>query len=37
MMAKKATVMKVAGDKVLAADYAAAYVALRKSAASLSM
>uniref|UniRef100_L2GGC7 Anaphase-promoting complex subunit 5 n=1 Tax=Colletotrichum fructicola (strain Nara gc5) TaxID=1213859 RepID=L2GGC7_COLFN len=37
MMAKKATIMKVAGDKVLAADYAAAYVALRKSAASLSV
>ncbi|KAF9872188.1 anaphase-promoting complex protein [Colletotrichum karsti] len=36
MMAKKATIMKVAGDKVLAADYAAAYVALRKSAAALS-
>lgn len=31
MMAKKATIMKVAGDKVLAADYAAAYVALRRS------
>ncbi|KAL0937930.1 Anaphase-promoting complex subunit 5 [Colletotrichum truncatum] len=37
MMAKKATIMKVAGDKVLAADYAAAYVALRKSAAALSV
>ncbi|GKT95185.1 anaphase-promoting complex protein [Colletotrichum tofieldiae] len=37
MMAKKATIMKVAGDKVLAADYAAAYVALRKEAAALSI
>ncbi|KAK7442627.1 anaphase-promoting complex protein [Colletotrichum acutatum] len=37
MMAKKATVMKVAGDKVLAADYAAAYVALRKEAAALAI
>ncbi|OLN86126.1 Anaphase-promoting complex subunit 5 [Colletotrichum chlorophyti] len=37
MMAKKATIMKVAGDKVLAADYAAAYVALRKSAAALAL
>lgn len=35
MMAKKATVMKVAGDKALAADYAAAYVSLRKSATAL--
>ncbi|ROT41697.1 anaphase-promoting complex protein [Sodiomyces alkalinus F11] len=35
MMAKKATIMKVAGDKALAADYAAAYVSLRKSAAAL--
>ncbi|KAK1452726.1 anaphase-promoting complex protein [Colletotrichum cuscutae] len=37
MMAKKATIMKVAGDKVLAADYAAAYVALRKEAAALAI
>ncbi|KAF6833422.1 Anaphase-promoting complex subunit 5 [Colletotrichum musicola] len=37
MMAKKATIMKVAGDKVLAADYAASYVALQKSAAALSI
>ncbi|KAJ1335721.1 anaphase-promoting complex subunit 5 [Microdochium nivale] len=33
MMAKKATIMKVAGDNVLANDYAAAYMALRKEAA----
>ncbi|KAH7358590.1 anaphase-promoting complex protein [Plectosphaerella cucumerina] len=37
MMAKKATIMKVAGDKRLAADYAAAYVALRQSAAALTI
>lgn len=35
-MAKKAVIMKLSGDMVLAADYAAAYVALRKNAASLS-
>ncbi|KAI0204259.1 anaphase-promoting complex subunit 5-domain-containing protein [Astrocystis sublimbata] len=35
MMAKKATIMKVAGDDVLANDYAAAYLALRESAAQL--
>ena len=35
-MAKKAMIMKLSGDMVLAADYAAAYVALRKSAESLS-
>ncbi|ORY55668.1 anaphase-promoting complex subunit 5-domain-containing protein [Pseudomassariella vexata] len=32
MMAKKATIMKVAGDHVLANDYAAAYLALRRDA-----
>ncbi|KAK5636154.1 hypothetical protein RRF57_011866 [Xylaria bambusicola] len=32
MMAKKATIMKVAGDYVLANDYAAAYLALRRDA-----
>lgn len=32
MLAKKATIMKVAGDHVLANDYAAAYVALRREA-----
>ena len=37
MMAKKAMIMKLSGDMVLAADYAAAYVALRKSAESLSI
>ncbi|KAK0390730.1 hypothetical protein NLU13_0233 [Sarocladium strictum] len=37
MMAKKAVIMKVSGDMVLAADYAAAYVSLRKSAAALSL
>lgn len=37
MMAKKAMIMKLSGDMVLAADYAAAYVALRKSAESLSL
>ncbi|KAI0195599.1 anaphase-promoting complex protein [Xylaria flabelliformis] len=35
MMAKKATIMKVAGDYVLANDYAAAYLALRRSVAHL--
>ena len=35
MMAKKAVIMKVSGDMVLAADYAAAYVALQKSATTL--
>lgn len=33
MMAKKATIMKVAGDNVLANDYAAVYMALRRDAA----
>ncbi|KAI0172746.1 anaphase-promoting complex subunit 5-domain-containing protein [Hypoxylon sp. FL1284] len=33
MMAKKATIMKVSGDNVLANDYAAAYLALRRDAA----
>ncbi|KAL7621568.1 APC5 protein [Parahypoxylon ruwenzoriense] len=33
MMAKKATVMKVSGDNVLANDYAAAYLAIRRDAA----
>ncbi|KAI0476220.1 anaphase-promoting complex subunit 5-domain-containing protein [Xylariaceae sp. FL0804] len=33
MMAKKATIMKVAGDHVLANDYAAAYLAIREDAA----
>lgn len=37
MMAKKAMIMKLSGDMVLAADYAAAYVALRKTAESLSL
>lgn len=37
MMAKKAMIMKLSGDMVLAADYAAAYVALRKSAELLSL
>ena len=32
MLAKKATIMKVAGDNVLANDYAAAYLALRREA-----
>ncbi|KAI2620549.1 anaphase-promoting complex subunit 5-domain-containing protein [Hypoxylon sp. NC1633] len=32
MMAKKATIMKVSGDHVLANDYAAAYLAIRRSA-----
>ncbi|KAI1814579.1 anaphase-promoting complex subunit 5-domain-containing protein [Poronia punctata] len=35
MMAKKATIMKVAGEYVLANDYAATYLALRKEAAQL--
>ncbi|KAI0537521.1 anaphase-promoting complex subunit 5-domain-containing protein [Xylaria digitata] len=35
MMAKKATIMKAAGDYVLANDYAAAYLALRRDAAQL--
>ena len=35
MMAKKATIMKVLGDYVLANDYAAAYLALRKDASQL--
>ncbi|KAI6082678.1 anaphase-promoting complex subunit 5-domain-containing protein [Hypoxylon rubiginosum] len=33
MMAKKATIMKVSGDNVLANDYAAAYLAIRRDAA----
>lgn len=37
LMAKKAMIMKLSGDAELAADYAAAYVALRKSAESLSL
>lgn len=37
MMAKKAMMMKLSGDMVLAADYAAAYVSLRKTAESLSL
>ncbi|KAJ2995494.1 hypothetical protein NUW58_g1257 [Xylaria curta] len=37
MMAKKATIMKVAGDYVLANDYAATYLALRRDAAQLKM
>ncbi|KAK5998929.1 Anaphase-promoting complex subunit 5-like protein [Cladobotryum mycophilum] len=37
MMAKKAVIMKLSGDMVLAADYAAAYVGLRKKAESLSL
>ncbi|KAH8651748.1 anaphase-promoting complex subunit 5-domain-containing protein [Ilyonectria robusta] len=37
MMAKKAMIIKLSGDMVLAADYAAAYVALRKSAELLSL
>ncbi|XDG07809.1 hypothetical protein ABKA04_007424 [Annulohypoxylon sp. FPYF3050] len=32
MMAKKATIMKVSGDNVLANDYASAYLSLRKDA-----
>ncbi|KAH9883638.1 anaphase-promoting complex subunit 5-domain-containing protein [Xylariomycetidae sp. FL2044] len=35
MMAKKATIMKVAGDNRLANDYAAAYLALRRDAAAV--
>ncbi|KAH7309006.1 anaphase-promoting complex subunit 5-domain-containing protein [Stachybotrys elegans] len=35
MMAKKAMIMKLSGEPVLAADYAAAYVELRKAAESL--
>ncbi|KAI1079687.1 anaphase-promoting complex subunit 5-domain-containing protein [Whalleya microplaca] len=35
MMAKKATIMKVVGDNVLANDYAAAYLALRRDAAQM--
>lgn len=37
MMAKKAMIMKLSGDMKLAANYAAAYVALRKSAEALSL
>ncbi|KAG5810359.1 hypothetical protein H9Q74_005171 [Fusarium xylarioides] len=37
MMAKKAMIMKLTGDMVQAADYAAAYVSLRKTAESLSL
>lgn len=37
MMAKKAVIMKVLGDMVLAADYAAAYAELKKKAESLSL
>jgi anaphase-promoting complex subunit 5 len=37
LMAKKATIMKLSGEMALAADYAAAYVALRSSAESLSL
>ncbi|KAL6698458.1 anaphase-promoting complex subunit 5 domain-containing protein [Trichoderma pleuroticola] len=37
MMAKKAVIMKVLGDMALAADYAAAYVGLKKKAESLSL
>jgi anaphase-promoting complex subunit 5 len=37
MMAKKAMIMKLMGDLVLAADYAAAYVSLRKTAEALSI
>ncbi|KAL7938286.1 anaphase-promoting complex subunit 5 domain-containing protein [Trichoderma chlorosporum] len=37
MMAKKAIIMKVLGDMALAADYAAAYVELKKKAESLSL
>ncbi|KAJ3519084.1 hypothetical protein NM208_g14270 [Fusarium decemcellulare] len=37
MMAKKAMIMKLSGDMVLATDYAAAYVSLRKSAEVLSL
>ncbi|KAH8686054.1 anaphase-promoting complex subunit 5-domain-containing protein [Tricladium varicosporioides] len=34
MMAKKATIMKILGDKVLANDYASAYLDLKREAAS---
>lgn len=37
MMAKKAVIMKVLGDMVLAADYAAAYAELKRKAESLSL
>ncbi|OBS24012.1 hypothetical protein FPOA_04560 [Fusarium poae] len=37
MMAKKAMIMKLTGDLTLAADYAAAYVSLKKTAESLSL
>lgn len=37
MMAKKAVIMKVLGDMALAADYAAAYVELKKKAESLAL
>lgn len=37
MMAKKAMIMRLSGDLVLAADYAASYVALRKSAEALGL
>jgi anaphase-promoting complex subunit 5 len=33
MMAKKATIMRVVGEKVLANDYASAYLDLKKEAA----
>ncbi|KAI6780592.1 uncharacterized protein J7T54_008510 [Emericellopsis cladophorae] len=36
MMAKKAMIMKLSGDMELAADYAAAYVSLKKTAEALS-
>lgn len=35
MMAKKATIMRVSGEHILANDYAAAYLALRKDAAQM--
>lgn len=37
VVAKRATIMKVTGEMALAADYAAAYVELRKSADALSL
>lgn len=37
MMAKKAMIMKLTGEMALAADYAAAYTELRRSAAALSL
>jgi anaphase-promoting complex subunit 5 len=37
MMAKKAMIMKLTGEMALAADYAAAYVELRRTAESLSL